>query len=776
VKGVFGGTSESRLGGFFASASIAVLIGALAHHEASSQTTAPGASTTPLPRIVVEGKRKQARKRAPAPVRTAAPAPSSSAPAPSAVERGAGPVGGFVARQSVSATKTDTPILETPQSISVVPKEQVEAQRAQGLQETIRYTPGGSIESNGSSSQFDYITVRGLDAPQYRDGLRLPADPPLGFARWRTEPYGLERIEVLRGPSSGIYGQGSPGGIISMVSKRPTEVQFNEVFFQAGSFQRLQGGFDFSGPATPDGTLLYRLTGLGRIADAEIDFNDEKRAFIAPALTWRPNIDTSITFLGQYQKDDIKGPPHQFIPAHGSLLPNPNGHIPRNLNVQDPNTDRLSRTQWSVGYAFEHRFDDVWQIRQNLRYAALDLSVRSMRGEGLLADQRTLQRSDFYIPANAKNFTVDNQAQADFSTGPLRHKLLLGVDYINFNSAQQMYGDFFGATPIDIFAPVYTRDIHPMVPLSDYAQHRQQVGLYAQDQIKLDGWILTLTGRQDFAQTSNTNNLAAKTTERDSQAFTGRAALGYLFENGVAPYVSYATSFDPLSEADKAGNLFVPLTGEAVEAGIKYQPTWLPKTLFSFAAFEIKQKNMPTPDPDPFAAANGFRVQTGEVRIRGVEFEAKTSFTKGFNLLAALSYLEPEIIKSNDPAELGKLLPQVPQFQAALWADYTFQTGAIAGFGLGAGVRHIGASWSDTINTPELRIPSYTLVDAALYYDFGYRFPELRGLKFDIVATNLFDKEYVAICGGFAYCNYGAGRRVLGTLTYRWGSPAASTY
>lgn len=766
-------------------AAAALTAGATAIEPASAQT-APDAQQQ-LPTVVVQSpQQRPAPRRVRTRIRTAAPArrPISAPPqrqtaesepgtSPVAGERGTGPVAGTVARQSVSATKTDTPIVETPQSISVVTREQIEAQQPQTLQQSIAYTPSASIETNGGSSHFDYVNVRGLDAPQYRDGLRLPGDPPLGFARWRTEPYGLERIEVLRGPSSGVYGQGSPGGIVSMVSKRPTETPFYETALQTGSYGRLQGAFDFSGPVDAERKLLYRITGLARTNDAEIDFNGDSRVFIAPAFTWRPNADTSFTFLSQYQKDDIRGQPQQYIPAYGSLLPNPNGHISRSLNVGDPNTDRIQREQFSVGYAFEHRFNDVWQVRQNLRYASVDLNLRSMRGEGLLGDLRTMPRSDFTIPATASNFTVDNQLQADFATGPLKHKLLMGIDYSNLASTQQISADF-AATPIDIFAPVYTRIINPLTLVANYAQSRQQVGLYAQDQVKFGGWILTLTGRQDFAETQYTDKLnAAATTKKDSSAFTGRAALGYLFDNGLAPYVSYATSFDPVSGADQFGNVFVPTTGESIEGGIKYQPTWLPRTLFAFAAFDIKQKNLLTPDPDPAAAALGFQVQTGEVSIRGVEFEARTNPFKGFNLVAAVSWLDATITQSNNPAEIGKRLAQVPRNQASLWADYTFQEGTLAGFGLGAGVRYVGTSFSDSVNTAELRIPSYALFDAALYYDFGYRFSELKGLKLDVTAKNLADKEYVAACYGYAYCNYGAGRQVLATLRYRWDpSPA----
>ncbi|MBN8955652.1 MAG: TonB-dependent siderophore receptor [Rhizobiales bacterium] len=753
------------------SAALATMVIALGLADVKAQTTSPGASEA-LPTVNVRGAKKRVAKKPQRPARATRVArharPTAPPPAPPPQrESGTGPVGSFVASQSVTGTKTDTPILEVPQSISVVPREQVETQRTQGLQETLRYTPGASIEPNGSSSQFDYFTIRGFDAPQFRDGLRLPQEPGLGFARWRSEPYGLERIEVLRGPSAGIYGQSAPGGIINMVSKRPTDKPFYEVLFQTGSFDRLQGAFDLGGPIDPEGKFLYRLTGLGRLTDLEIDFNDEKRAFIAPAFTWRPNADTSITFLSQYQKDDVSGQPHQYIPAQGSLLPNPNGRISRSLNVGDPNTDRLRREEWSVGYALEHRFNDVWQFRQNLRFGGIDLALRSLRGEGLLPDLRTLVRSDFSVPSSAQNFTVDNQLQADFRTGPLEHKLLLGVDYYKLDSKQQIL--FAPADPIDIFAPNYTRNVLPLAPFTSTKAGREQTGFYAQDQIKLDRWLLTLTGRQDFATTTAADLLNNTSSEKNDSAFTGRAALGYLFDNGLAPYLTYATSFDPIAGVDKNGAMFRPTTGESVEAGIKYQPTWLPKTLFTLAAFEIKQNNVLTPDPDPAAAALGFQVQTGAVRVRGLELEARTSFTKGFNLIAAFAYMEPTIVASNNPAEIGKDMAQVPRTTASLWSDYTIQTGQFAGLGFGAGVRFIGDSYSDTINDPQLHIPSYTLFDAGIYYDFSYRFPELRGLKFDVVATNLADKVYVPVCYGLGYCNYGAGRRVLATLRYRWG-------
>ena len=498
------------------------------------------------------------------------------------MERANGPVVvGYVAGQSATATKTDTPILETPQSISVVTKDQIQAQGAQNINDALRYTPGVSLESFGANAFFDAFKLRGFDAPRYLDGLRLPQDTTT-FASPQIELYGLERLEVLKGPSSGIYGQSDPGGLINMVSKRPTATPQYEVVGSVGSFNRFQGAFDFSGPIDKNSEFLYRIVGLGRKSDTQTDFTQDNKVFIAPRFTWRPTNDTSFTILAHYQKIDNKGY-QQYIPGQVSFLPNPNGQIPYSRYLGEPGPDGFKLEQAAIGYAFEHRFDDRFQFRQNLRYMDVTNDLASTRSEGMalispgVFGDRQVNRTYNYVKANAKNLALDNQLQADFTTGPLRHKVLVGLDYFNLRASTDYR--FALIDPIDAYSPVYgaafipSFDSLPSFILRDDKQ--SQTGLYLQDQIKLDRWTLSLTGRQDWASTEFTSLAffpVAGTYSRNDAARTGRVGLNYLFDFGLSPYASYSTSFTPNLGADLSGQLFKPTTGDGVEAGIKFMP------------------------------------------------------------------------------------------------------------------------------------------------------------------------------------------------------------
>lgn len=766
-------SKQSRTAGVIASVSMAVLVSVLAQREAASQTAAPGASQSLAP-VVVEPRRQQAKKRAarPAPARaprTAAPAQRPQ-PAPSAraVERGTGPVNGYVAGQSTTGSKTDTPILETPQSISVVTKDQIAAQQAQSVPEVVRYVPAVSTELYGASSISDEVRVRGFNAPRYLDGLKLPYESVIQFAQTRTEPYNLERAEVLKGPASGLYGQSAPGGLLNMTSKRPTAERRNEIELQTGSFDRFQGAFDVSGPLDQDRQFLYRVVGLVRDADKVIDFNHERRLFIAPSFTWAPNIDTSFTFLSSFTRDKGDGQPQRYVPAYGTLYPNANGRIPYSRNIGEPNYDHYRVDQNLVGYAFEHRFNDVFQMRQNVRYGTVDVDLTSMRNELAFPNMTSTMRTANYVGAAAKNLAVDNQLQADFRTGPFAHKVLFGIDYQHNDS----FGDYrfaFGAGfPINIFAPVYGQPIPGKDSLTSFIRTRakqDQVGVYLQDQIKFNRFILTLAARHDNSVTNSVNELTGGTVKQDDSAWTGRTGLTYVFDNGVAPYAMYSTSFQPVtgfSLLDVSGNPFKPTTGRGVEGGVKYQPTWLPRALFTAAIFEVTQQNVLTAAPgNPFLS-----VQTGEVRVRGVEFEAKVSVTDQLDIVGGVAHIEPVVTKSNS-GNVGKDLNVVPRDTASLWALYTFQDGPLGGLGIGGGVRHVGQLYGDEANT--IPVPPHTLFDATIAYDFAYLRPDLKGLKFQVNATNLFDTYYVANCfTGLPYCALGAPRTVLATMKYQW--------
>lgn len=746
---------------------VAILGGACQVTPSFAQSSEPPPerqSATTLPEVRVGGQRARPRRAA-----RVAPTPAPAQPVSAQVrEIGTGPVVGYSARQSVTATKTDTPLLETPQSISVVTKDQIKDQGAQTVQDALQYTPGVSLQGYGANAFFDGFKVRGFDAPQYLDGLRLPRDG-VQFAMPKIETYGLERLEVLKGPSSGLYGQTDPGGFINMISKRPTATPHYDVEGTFGSFNRIQGAFDIGGPIDKNGELLYRVVGLARQSDTQTDFMQDNKLFIAPSLTWRPTTDTTFTILSHYQKIDNKGY-QQYVPGQVSFLPNPNGRVPYSRYIGEPGLDGYKLEQAAIGYEFEHRFDNNLQFRQNLRYLEVTNDLQSVRSEGMVPLSNSLvNRTYNYVNSKAQNLTIDNQLQADFRTGALTHKVLVGLDYLRQAGSSDYRFAFIA--PINAYNPVYGAAVPPASSLTPgilLNNKIDQVGLYAQDQIKLDRWTLSLTGRQDWVNTKAISSAAppfgfppAGTYGRSDAASTGRVGLNYLFDLGLSPYANYSTSFVPNANASQSGQAFKPTTGEGWETGVKFQPLGT-NLMLTAAYFDIRQNNVLTADPgNPL-----YSVQTDAVHSTGVELEARGNITREFEIIAGYSHTDAKIIASAVGAQ-GKYVNGVPIDQASLWAKYTWFDGPLAGLGLGAGVRYVGESYGDQFNT--FVLPNYTLFDASVNYDLAYVRPDLKGWSAQVTAKNLTNRYYVASClTGLAYCGLGTARTVLGTLKYSW--------
>ncbi|MEN5083680.1 TonB-dependent siderophore receptor [Bosea sp. TWI1241] len=678
-------------------------------------------------------------------------------------ERASGPVQGYVARRSDTATKTDTPIMETPQSITVVTRDQIDDQAAQSVGQALRYTAGVLAETRLSAGRYDSVFIRGFGGSgsgagyvANLDGLRYLRG--VNYLVPAYEPWGLERVEVLRGPASVVFGQVKPGGVVNMVSKRPRDVAHGEVQLQIGTHERAQFAFDIGGPVTPDKTLLYRIVGLGRAADTQVDHTREERIFIAPSLTWQPTAATSLTLLTSFQRDPETGF-YGFIPSIGSALPSRAGRIRSNFFPGEPILEGYSRNQTNLGYAFEHRFDDVFTVRQNLRVSDLKSNFKTVSVAGIQADQKTLNRRVTAYDEKARTATVDTQLQADFRTGPLTHKVLVGIDAAWTDASST--GGFPGTVqPLDFTNPVYGRSPFLMSPKTRTNQTTAQYGVYAQDQIKLDRLSLLIGGRFDRAE-SRTRALATNVlTKQDDTARTGRVALMYNFDNGFAPYASYSTSFDPVAGTGFGGRAFKPTEGEQYEAGFKYEPVGY-NAFFQAAVYQIKQSNVTTTD----IANPGFQIQTGEITARGVELEARATLFDSFDLTGSYAYTDAEVTKSNG-VDLHRRPPVVPRHMASLWAHYTFKTGLFAGLGLGAGVRYVGKGAGDPGNT--FFTPDYTLVDAALSYDLGMANAAMKGWKLQVNAHNLFDKEYISGCYSATGCSFGLRRTVLATLSYRW--------
>ena len=678
------------------------------------------------------------------------------------IENAWGPVDGYVAGRSATGSKTDTPLIETPQSVSIVTADQMAAQDVDSLGGALRYVPGVSGEMWGNDTRGSGLQIRGFDVWDevfYKDGLRLKGSDFASFLS--LDPYGAERIEVLHGPASVLYGQNSPGGIINYVSKRPTGETFREVEVSAGSFDRYQGQFDMGGVVDEAGVLSYRLTGLFRDGDTGVDFVNDDRIFIAPSLKWQPDADTSLTLLGTYQRNRT-GWGIQFLPADGTVFPGLDGkRLPKSIFVGEPAFDEFNPTFAMLGYEFEHRFNDTWVVRQNARYSYLDNSEQNGvfggganpnpdLDPGLDPDGHTYHR---YVDAgrsNLGNFAIDNQTQATFDTGPLAHTLLMGLDY--------QYTDYsdWGAggeiDPIeDIFDPVYGAPIGELTPYADTDTRQWQLGLYAQDQIKYENWVLSFGGRQDWTKSTIHDKLGDSTSEQSDNAFTGRVGLVYLSEIGLAPYLSYSTSFMPELGTDSDGEAFKPGTGEQYEVGVKYQPEgW--NSFVTVSAFDLTRKNVTR-------SFGNDTFQTGEIRSRGIEVEGVASLDSGWDIKLAYAYTDMKILDDGDGTG-GNTPYGVPRHRLSIWGDYTVRSGMLEGFGAGAGVRYIGSTFGDDANSFE--VPSATLVDAAIHYDW-------KNMKFQLNASNLFDKTYVTSCyNRSSGCFYGEGRKITGSMKYRW--------
>ncbi|MFT4117928.1 TonB-dependent siderophore receptor [Bradyrhizobium sp.] len=657
-------------------------------------------------------------------------------------------------------------MIETPASISVVTQDQIQAQAAQSASEAVRYVAGVRTEFTGSDRRFDNVYVRGFQVDNYLDGMRLTA---AGYANVNVDPYNLERIEVLKGPASILYGAGSPGGIVDMVSKKPKFEPYNEMFVSTGSYGRIQAGIDSTGPLDKNKEWAYRLTASGFNTGTQVDNVDYQRVSIAPSLMWRPDNNTSVTLLGTYQRDPKAGY-FAFLPLTGTLNPFPNGsRVPTNFYAGEPSTDQMKRETGSIGYLAEHRFDNGLTVRQNLRYTDVSSYFRSVYPYATDATlPNTLDRFSFYEGDHTRTFTVDNQVEAKFRTGPFQHTTLFGIDYRD-GTFDYRAGSPAGAVPtISVTNPVYGLSI-PLNPTGGANQTFSQVGFYAQDQIKVDRWVALLGVRWDHAQTTTLpvdalGTVGTTPTSRlDDAATTKRAALLYKFDNGISPYIQYTESFSPEFGTDFFGNAFKPTTGKMEEAGIKYQPD--PKSLYSIAFYNLVQQNVVTADLDPSHAFAS--VQTGEIRSRGIELEGKTEVTRSLALLASYTYLDNVITKSNTAIEVGRRQAGMPMHSASLWADYTFRSGALDGFGVAGGVRYIGDQDVGIDTATVLTNPAVTVFDAAMHYDFSALGPQYKGYKLQLNATNLFDKIYFGQCQDRG-CYYGLRRQVIATLRYQW--------
>nr|WP_246731200.1 TonB-dependent siderophore receptor [Methylobacterium sp. 2A] len=669
---------------------------------------------------------------------------SRSDPSPQSPESPTGPGNGYVAARSLVGTKTDTPVLEAPQSVSVVTKQQIQRQGSQAVSQALSYSAGVQNEPFGHDARYDVFIIRGFAASQfgnYKDGLRQGNGV---YAYFRNDPYETERIEVLRGPTSVLFGANDPGGLVNLVSKVPTAQPFHETGPDIGNYGRRQGRFDVSGPVAGADGVLYRLTGLVRQSGTQIAWTPDDRISLAPALTVRLGDATTLTLLGEVARNHTAMWPFVYS--------GPSGKVTR-IGLSDPNFDRLDQSQYQFGYRLESRPGDDIVFRQSFRVGGVDFRGNLVDGMGLASNGYTLNRYAEQIRENLSVVTVDNNVQAGFKTGPLIHTGLIGLDYFQQDTAKR---ELYGMAPaLDLRNPInapYPYALSQMGSLT--GQSLQQVGLYGQDQIALGRFRLTAGVRQDFASLNTLDRITLGEAQATPSALTERVGLTYLFDNGVAPYATYATSFLPQggTQSPRRGSTpFEPSEGENYEIGVKYQPGGM-NALFTTALYELTKSNVLTPDPqDP-----RYFVQTGAITVKGAEFEGVFSLGDGFSGIASYAHTDARVTKSNG-ADRGKVPVGVPLEQAGIFLDYTVPTGELAGLGGGAGLRYTGRTKANPINTQTN--PTLTAIDLSLHY-------EISAVRFAVTARNVADQRRGICSSGF--CRMSLGRTLLASVSVQW--------
>jgi iron complex outermembrane receptor protein len=645
-----------------------------------------------------------------------------------------------------TGTKTDTALMELPQPIKVITADQYQAQGAISISDTVKYAAGVLANPYGRDTRVDGFNIRGLDALQFRDGMR---DIFSYYASITSDPYNFSRVEIVRGPASVLFGQGSIGGLVNLVSKTPDFETRGEINLVYGSDDRKEVLGDVN-LALAD-NLAVRFVGRVRDADTYVDHVPDDRVMFAPSIRWQPTPDTDVILTGLYQEDDT-GSTSQFLPIIGTFRPNTvaGAQLDRYTFVGKAGWDRYNGRSLQGGGSITHRFSDNVKLSLKARYIDSDLEYNTHYADSYTNPQdpfsvygtngRTIALFADASDARLNVFSTDNNLQFNFATGAnIEHKLLVGIDY-SWNKVQKRYAG--GAELVDLYDIDYDA-LLTYDPSGDFTTESQkQLGVYVQDQIRFfDRVSVVLGARRD--------RVTGSSGQKDN-ATTFRAGIIGEIGAGISPFFSYTESFLPVAgRIDNGdgtfGDPYRPQTGTQYEAGVKWQPT--PNTLVTATAFKIKERNRVL-----YLAAGG-TTQSGELNTKGFEIEASHTLPGDFELLANYGY-------SKLKSETNTSLDYMPRHTASLWSTKTFGLPEDAQLRLGGGVVYSGKSVS-TSDIWSIVTPSRTTVDALAEVSWN-------NWRFAVNATNLLNNKYFASCLARGDCFVGAPRNVMGTLGYRF--------
>ncbi|MCL1125409.1 TonB-dependent siderophore receptor [Shewanella surugensis] len=696
---------------------------------------------------------------------------------------------GLIAYDSAGASKSDVPIIETPASVSVITEQRMTDLGSQTVQDALGYVAGLYNGTYGYDSRGDWSTIRGAEPTTYLDGLKLMFG---NYNNTRMNPYSLSRIEVIKGPASVLYGQGTTGGIINLASKLPEVETSGQINVEVGNNDRYQLATDVTGSLNSDDSVLYRMIGLIRDSGTQFDYVDDDAVILSPSMTFYMGDSTEMTLLGNYQKLET-GSTGQFYPHEGTVVPVSDvtyagqtfaasqGDLSSTAFISEPEFDRYDTESYSLTAMFKHEFNDVLSLQTNMRYMDSQADYDSMYSlftPALAIDNVSLPRTAYSSDATATAFTSDTRLYAIFDTGVIEHEVVFGFDYQDVEY-KNVYDYGYGGT-INPYAPDYSAfnaatDITWWYQDIASKDEAKQTGVYLQDSMKIaDRVIVSGALRYDYVEQKNDY-----VGWVDQEAVTGRLGLMYLFEVGISPYVNYSQSFEPINGSGPDGLSLKPLEGEQYEVGVKYQPRGT-EHLITLSAYDIDQKNYVVPSAS--GATPTQQDQIGKVNIKGVELEAQLAWEQ-VDVYASYAFTDSEVKEGTDEL-VGRPLESTPDNQASIWA--TYRPVQLDGFKIGAGARYVGhtefllqtrdtdAMVTNSLNTGltlaqrttpvfnegvPYQTDSYTLFD----FMIGYQYNDY---SIALNVKNVADKEVITTCMNRGDCFYGQGRTVIATLTY----------
>ncbi|USH03643.1 TonB-dependent siderophore receptor [Grimontia kaedaensis] len=667
-----------------------------------------------------------------------------------------------------TATKTALEPEETPQGITVIDNELLEQRGVKTVNEALRYAPGVVTEQKGAAvTMYDNFSIRGFsnNNQNYYDGLILPY-----LTGWnlhpQIDPSAIQQIEIFKGPTSVLYGSMPPGGMVNIIAKSPQQEDSTSVNAATGSRNLLEASVDSTGQIG-DSNLSYRLVAMARKQDSQVDGAEEERYVIAPSVDWQVNDRTLINFNLYYQNDPEMGI-NSSMPLAVLERQSPS------VSMGDVNWSSFERDVLMLGYKLHHEFNDNWSFLQNARYTDASLYQENTyhRDTAFTASTGLLTRNIYTTDEDYKSYVIDNQLSGWVAMGVLEHNLLLGLDYQDLEG-DSVYKEYAGN------AAFYTFNAYrPNNNLLDRSQVTEayseshdigfeQLGFYFQDQMRYDRLVLLAGGRYDLFKSHDDKTSSSPTYDgkdtSDHNQFSYRLGALYEFDNGLSPFASYATSFEPAAGTDINGDSLKPQTGKQFEVGVKYMSEDMSNTLTA-SYFHITKNDSIAADPnDPTFRA---KIQLGEVTSQGIEIEGQAYLAENWDVLASYTYLDMEVKKASDTSLVGTTPIYVPEHSANIWSNYYVTSGALDGARIGGGVRYVGEMQMDANNT-QGKVPSYTVADLSLGYDLGSASTSLDGAQANLVVNNLFDKEYYS-CYNQTNCWFGAEQTVELNVKYEF--------